>query len=484
MVSKETLGPLRRQPNWDVVNAVRGYMSNEFQTRIPEATKANIRESVETLWKFEPLRNEFAEALVNRIGAEVFRDITWNNAKFGRFKKGLLEFGDTVEEAMVGLVQDKGYDPRRDSLEGELFGQELPEIDAIFHRINSQRKYKITIKEPILRRAFLNDYGLSTLIGQLMAAPTTSANWDEFLLMTNLFAEAHRMNAFYKVNVPDLTAMPTAGNEAMVAVNARLLLRQIRTYTELLQYPSRKYNAARMYAHAQGKQLHLFMTPEVKAAIDVEALAAAFNVPFAEVDAMITTIPREYFHIPGVQALLTTEDFFQVWDTYNNTNTIDNPAALHQNFWHHVHQIISFSTFVPAVLFWTGVGDAEVNLDSPVTGITAITVQNREGTLIPTTGTGVANVVQRGDLYHVNADAVTTPPDGPNNGVKLTLKGAENPATTLDNTGTLYVPIGESAAKLTITAQALDGDFTATRELTLEGGTFSKWPRTTATKPK
>ena len=68
--------------------------SNElnFETRIPLATQANIKEFGASLMEYEPAINAFVNELVNRIGyTYITRKNMTNTLKF--LKKGKLDFG-------------------------------------------------------------------------------------------------------------------------------------------------------------------------------------------------------------------------------------------------------------------------------------------------------------------------------------------------------------------------------------------------------
>lgn len=53
--------------NVAILNAVRSIQSLEYQNRIPEATAENISSIYESLLNIVPLRNAFANALVEQI---------------------------------------------------------------------------------------------------------------------------------------------------------------------------------------------------------------------------------------------------------------------------------------------------------------------------------------------------------------------------------------------------------------------------------
>ncbi|WP_206920558.1 hypothetical protein, partial [Alicyclobacillus suci] len=87
------------------------------------ATQANLRDTLNSLTQYRPMWNQFVDALVNRIGSVVARNISWTNP-LQEFKRGMLNYGDTIEEIQVGLLKAHIYDPDRDYMEKAIFGTE------------------------------------------------------------------------------------------------------------------------------------------------------------------------------------------------------------------------------------------------------------------------------------------------------------------------------------------------------------------------
>ena len=196
------------------------------------------------------------------------------------------------------------------------------------------------------------------------------------------------------------------------------------------------------------------------AALNVEALAAAFNIDKVNVPYRIIPIPEDMFGIGGaagkVQAVLTTEDFFFCWDEMlETTNSPVNPIDGTRNIFYKHRGSITPNPFANAVLFWTGEGSYEpVTLPGTITtstpkfelrvkkyGQPAITPQN----------------VSRGDLVQVvstissaNEETATFQPVG----IKYTLEGATSQFTSIDNDGILRCGLDETAETLKVTAQA------------------------------
>lgn len=462
MADLETYALKENTRNEDILNALRHVTTPAYQTAIPEATRENIHEVVQNLMSHTVHKNEFINALVNQIGMIVARNLSFSNP-LAPFKMGMLEYGDTYEEVQIGRAQAYVYDHDRDALEKALFGREAIDVRSAFHQINRENYYKVTISDVALRRAFQSPTGLSSFIAKLMEAPLVSDQVDEFLLMASLFSEYEQAGGFYKIQIPSVSSADS--NEA----EAKFALRAIRSMAGTLTFPSRLYNAAHMEVTAQTDDLWLFATPEFMAAVDVEALAGAFNTERAQIPSRTMVIPPERFNIPGCEAILTTKDFFVVMDTLMEARTQPNPLGLYDNhFWHH-HQIISTSPFVPAIMFTTAAGDTSTPFDPPVASVD-LTAEDRYGDTVTD--------VKRGELYDLNAVVTTNPTGGSKTGADIKITSAHGEFTYISNANVLHVGLDERAETLTIKATAL-GDSTKadTLELTVSGEGARFWPK-------
>lgn len=451
--------PFRKTDNASILNAIRADSSAAYQQRVPAATKANITASVENIMDYRVIYNEFVDALVNQIGRILIRNISWTNP-LGKFKMGMLPFGSTVEEVGVGLATAYVYDTNRDYLEKDIFGQERPEVQSSFHSINRQEFYKITVNRDMLKRAFQSEEGLYDLINELLAVPAKSDEFDEYLIMRELFAEYDRNNGFFKVNIPDV--------EQGDAADAKAALRIVRATAGKLTFISRNYNAAALPVAAKTEQLELFATPEFMAAVDVEALAAAFNTEYTNIPMRITLMDE--IPIEGVQAILSTADLFVVMDTLLETTTAENPVGLHTNYFLHHHGIYSMSRFVPAIAFTTGAGTVIPVIDTPVTDVADIQIRSAITTELVTK-------VTRGQMFEVFSEAITT---GVNKAVTYRITGQDaSNRSFIDQNGTLYVYPGENAVTLNITVEATDANndqFMKSATVNVVGTKIGQWP--------
>lgn len=435
-MAKELLD-LRNLSNAEIMNGIREDASFDYQQRIPLATQASGMDVVANLENYRPAWNEFLNGFINRIGAVYARTQSWTNP-LAVFKKGLLTFGDTVEEYMSDLLTAHGYDPDRDYMEKVLFGQERPAVEVNYHKINRQDFYKFTVNEKMLRRAFLTDTGLSTLIGQLMEAPLKSDQYDEFLIMSNLLRLNEANGGFFKVQVPEFEGINTSGDDA------KLALAKMRSMAYRLPILSREFNAAGLPMAAQPDEMVLIGTPDFLASIDVYALAPIFHLDKAEqVWERTVALPREYFGVDGTQAILTTKDFFMVFDTLIENRSQPNPAGLYDNYFLHHHGIYSLSRFVPSIMFTSESGTISISDEGfDVVSVGAITIKDEDEVTV--------TEVTRGDIYSL-ITAVTTDPVDRDVAVDYSLTGNKSPYTYITRYGVLYVAGNETSTSITIT---------------------------------
>lgn len=453
-----------RQPNWVLLNAIRNDASAQYQRQVPEATQADQSAAIKAIDKFRPIRNEFVDALVNQIGLIKFTSDAYFNNPLKKFKQGMLEHGDTVEEIGTGLVEAYTFEARENVGEAELFGQADFDVQSSFHRINRQEKYKVTIQRAILKRAFSTEYGISELVSRIMDAPTKSNERDEFIQMANLFRAMDAEGAFYRINTPDVAA--STSTEAQV----KSALRSMRGLAGNLPFISTKYNPAGLPVSANADDMELFITPEANAAIDVDALASLFNIERAQVPYRQTLIPAEFFP-DGVWAILTTKDFFQVFDTLMETATMQNPGGLYDNYWLHVHQIISASRFVPLVAFTTGPGTEDEITEFNPTSVDDIVVRDGETGEVVAAGTELA----RGKYFQVLSRSVDAASDI-TGAVRWTVSGLTSDQSFINQNGLLYPSPFERGDAIVVTATAVDdGTLSKTRAFNLSGDIASLW---------
>lgn len=441
-------GPQKPRPfnNIDMLNRIRYDASSDYQRRIPDVTKANVSEALRNLTNYRPAWNEFCSALINQVGSYVTRDVVWQNP-LAKFKRNTLTYGESIEEAQVGLIKAYAYNEDRDALEGEVFGTALPDVQTQFHTRPRKEKYKITVNEALLRRAFLESDGLSKFVNQALQSPITSDAWDEFLLMCSLLPGYEEKGGFFHIQVPDIQGLGAPD------ADVKTFIKKVQATAGNLQFLDTKYTPSRMPTWGSRDNLVLLTTPETMASVNVDAWAAAFNLDKQIMTENIVEIPRYLLGDDKTQAVLTTKDFFVVCDTLLENTSMFNPATLSTNYWLHHHEIISASLFVPAVKFWTGASDDKITAGPTNLELKPDAVRHADGTPI-----SESNKLSAGENGYVSYTIVgTNIPEGAEIPVDFWVKGNNSDRTKIYNDGTIVIAADETATEIRIGGKIIGG---------------------------
>lgn len=414
----------------DILNAIRANASSTYQERIPVATQENIRDIGNAMMQYHPAQNEFLSALVNRIARVIITSKSYENP-LRRFKKGILEYGETVEELFVNIAKAHQFDPA--VAENEVFKREIPDVDAVFHKMNLQNYYKVTISNEQLRQAFLSAQGVEDLIAKIVDTLYTGAEFDEFIVMKQLIVDAANQGKMYPVSIPAITA-----------ANAKEIVTKIKAISNSMEFMSSTYNSMGVLNYTKKPNQILILDAEFDATIDVEVLASAFNMDKVEFMGQRVLIDN-FGTLTGVVAALVDADWFMVFDNFIGFTENYNGEGLYWNYWYHVWKTFSTSPFANAVLFTT-----------QSTSITGVTVS--PGTATASAGQKVAfsaNVVGTG---YVSQDVIWS------------ISGQTSNSTFINPEGLLHIGSDEtaSASKITVTATSVkDGTKSGTASVTV-----------------
>ena len=346
----------------EILNTIRANASAEYQSLVPVVNReTDIPKVGEILYGYPAIANQFISSLVTRIALVRVRSATFNNA-YAKFKKGYLEFGETVEEVFVGLTKAREFSAEK--AEQRELKRTLPDVRTAFHAMNWRVLYPITIQDEDLRTAFLSISGVQDLIAKIVDAVYTSAEYDEYLLFKYLLIKAISHGKMYPVSI---------GNGDM-----KTAARKFRGMSNQLTFMSNKYNSAGVHTTTPKSDQFIFMDSQYNADYDVEVLASAFNMDKANFMGSLvlidswTTFDSDRFSIitqnsdmlpeitsdelalmANVKAVLLDEEWFQVYDNQNKMTEKYVASGEYWNYFYHTWKTVSSSPFSNAIVFVT-----------------------------------------------------------------------------------------------------------------------------------
>jgi hypothetical protein len=350
----------------NILNAIRNTIGGTYKDLVPMANNTNesIREIGSVIMQNTQLQNSFLNALVNRIGMTIITSKSYTNP-WSMFKKGTLDFGETIEEIFVSIAEPHQYNPT--DAEETLFKRSLPDVASAFHRLNYAKFYPQTVQKNQLKQAFLSMNGVTDLINKIIESIYTAVEYDEFLVMKYMLARTALDGKIYPVQIAENTV-----------ANLTTIVSKIKSTSTNLTYMNDKYNMANVKTHSQKDEQYVILNSEFESQIDVNVLASAFNMDraefigqrvgvdsfgdidsdrlaiiFADDSSYIPLTSAEITKLTNIPAMIVDKEFFMIFDNMYEMTDIANPKGLYWNYFYHVWKTFSISPFANAVLFTT-----------------------------------------------------------------------------------------------------------------------------------
>lgn len=322
--------------NVAILNAMRS--EYELENRIPAATLDNLSEIFTTMMSYSQGKNVIIPSLLERIGLQTVDSTAWKNP-LAMYKKDPMRYGMTHEETFINMCKGKLYDPR-ESYEAA-FQQYQSYIMTVFHKINLNMQYPVTVTFDNLRSAFLSEYGIRDMMGMKMQSAVTGANWDEYNAMKNMIDTGYDHQILPAVTVPAVT------DEA----SAKTILAKVKAAVNEFKFPNPANNIAGATSTSEPYNLIWMTTPEVDAQISVDALAYAFHLDKAQTD--VRTVIVDKFTNSAIQGVLLDVRFFNVRDQFREMSDQRLANVLAWNYFYTMVEMISASPFYPIRVFTT-----------------------------------------------------------------------------------------------------------------------------------
>lgn len=347
----------------DILNVIRKNASAAYRDSVPAVdVETDIPKVGEVLFGYPAFANEFISSLVNRIAQVRVRSAVFNNP-YVDLKKGLITYGESVEEIFVQIAKARPFSYEKAA--ARELKRTMPDVKSAFHVMNWNVQYPLTITETDLRKAFLSMEGVQDLIARIVDSIYKGAEYDEFLLFKALIIMGVTSGNMYPVAIGDGTDL----TEAAV---------QFRGMSNQLTFMSTNYNNAKVATVTPKENQVIFMSAKFNAEYDVEVLARAFNMDRADFMGRLyliddfTTFDNDRFDdiraesdmIPeitseqlelmqNVVAVLVDKEWFQVYDNVLKFTETFVASGDYWNYFYRVQKTVSYSPFSNAVVFVT-----------------------------------------------------------------------------------------------------------------------------------
>ena len=436
----------------DVLNVIRNNASVDFRNYVPIATPDadSIRTIGAIIMDYPSLQNEFLSALVNRIGLVIITSKMYSNP-LSVLKKGVLEFGETIEEIFVNIAKPFTFNP--EEAEDKQYKREIPDVRSAFHTLNYQKFYKVTISDDQLRQAFLSWAGISDLIAKIVDSMYTAAEYDEMEVTKYMLARQILDGRVYAVTIPNVTTP-----------NMKSVVSTVKGVSNKFTFMNSNYNVAGVKTHTLKNEQYIIMNANFDATMDVEVLASAFNMDKAQFmgnrlmidgfgtldtarlaelfagDSTYKEISQtELEALDKIPCILIDKDYAQIYDNMYKMTEKYNGQGLYWNYFYHTWKTFSVSPFSQAVVFVPAVPSVTSVTVTPSTAAVSVgqTVQLTAKVVTENFAPQTVTWASDSEFATVTASGLVTILEGATGTINITAKSTFNSAVTGKSTLTI-----------------------------------------------
>ena len=332
-----------------VFNVVRENSSKVYMETIPAGTEDNINTISNILFNdaYQPMLNEFVTNLINRIALTIVRNKSYNNP-LAIFKKGSLPLGTDIQDIFTNPAEAEQYEYSNTAM-AKLLSITDPDTHVAYYRRNRQDLYTKTISREGLQGAFVSWDKFEEFISSITTSLYSGNYIDEFKYTKQLIDGAYNQNKVIVETVTNPTDETTS----------KAFVKKVRALFSKLSFPSTEYNAYSKFSGAKGtittwtepERIVLIIKADALAEVEVETLAQAFNLSYADMKARIVQVDK--FDNDEIVGVICDESWLQIYDNVFRFDEFYNARVMAWNEYLHAWGTYAICPFANAVVLAT-----------------------------------------------------------------------------------------------------------------------------------
>lgn len=429
------------------LNAIREISSTIYHQYVPIIDEnTSISQFADPIMSVPEVYNEFCNALVNRIVYTSFEIKAFRNPLV-ILEGDRIPLGYAGQEIYVNPSKGRKYNPA--DFAGLLALYEA-DVKVQYMTLNMDVQYPVTFSRQQLKKAFVSWGDLETFIDGLSNSLYNGAYIDEFRFTKAIISGAYKDNKAVIETVSAVTSEATA--KAFIEKARELYLN--------FQLPSSNYNSWGKIG-GEGKPIVTWSNPEdivfvlrndLRAKIDVNVLASAFNMDKTELLGRIVTVDNfdmydddgfKVFDGSAILGIMADKSWFRIKRQDMFMDSFYNPNNRSIQYYLNLVKMYNFSLFANGVIFATS-----------APSVSATDLDFEKATLsIPEDSKAVVNVVTT--PYYANPTITFTSSDTDVATVKANGKSVEITAVG-DGTATITATDGTHSDTLALTVTAVE----------------------------
>lgn len=279
--------------------------------------------------------------MIGKVAFQLIKEVTAKNP-LAVFDFMPVDKGDTIEEAVVKLIESSAYDPTG---AGALAPDTSVKMAVRYFNGWQSKKFKTTVSSRDLRKVLTEATGLEDATSKLVGTLSQSDIYDKFLDVKALLDYAKTAGsasdgvntAFMHNNAWDIAV---ANNDYSPVI------KQIKDFADAFNFVSSSYNRAGILRRNDKSDIRIIMPYKLKNSIDVDTLTGYFNLNKGEIEQMIIPIDTNdgYVYIVDKEAIKVSTRLYEMWDEKNADGAF-------WNYYLHVERLYAVVELFNAIYF-------------------------------------------------------------------------------------------------------------------------------------
>lgn len=307
--------------------------------------------------------NKYAELgnSIGKIAYQIIREVLAENP-LAVFDKQPVNKGDTIEQAIIKLVEAQGYDRTG---AGTLARNTDEKMIVRYFNNWKRQTYDTTVDVSEIRKIISEDIKEEDVAARLVSVLSQSDIYDKFTTTKALLKWGTTNNALVNVG----TVSPVAG---ATGLNYKGILQKIRDVVDGMKFVNGDYNTAGILRATRNEDIYILAPFNVLNAIDVNDLAGVFNLSKAEIESKLIKLDTtdNIIYIVDQNAMQIITRLYEMAPPQINSK------GLFYNYFLHVERLYALSPLFDACYF-------EATEAAPEPAYYTVTFDSDGGTPVP-----------------------------------------------------------------------------------------------------
>ena len=283
--------------------------------------------------------------LIGKIAITVIRDVVTEN-HLSTFMKGRIDYGDTVEQAVVKLLESTAYD--RDG-ENALAPDDAEKLAVRYFKNWSRKKFKTTIWTTEMKKYLNGEMSAEELAAKLVAALGQSDTQELYEGIKSLLAWGSALGSFGDDDAVITYLGDVAGDGTKYDYNG--ILKKIKNTVKGMQFVNTDFNKAGIKRGTRLDDIIIVMPYSLATDTDVDSLSGFFNLDKAEIKNRIIEVDTtdNKVYILDKNAVLIYTRLYQMLTQLNADGAF-------YNYFLHIERMFAISPLFDSAFFTYSLG--------------------------------------------------------------------------------------------------------------------------------